>query len=220
MRFFLCGILLLLGACESLPSVKLALEKEEQKELANKKIYLVKEDVVEAHYFVSGKDMLNTLVDIGNTEEESSKTEKLRPPSEIIERALVGDLKKKYAVTTKPETISFEGEEKPTDMVAWAKANGYENGIVLDVETMDWGITPHPKSRTRYIVKVRALMNLYDLEAGTVLARHVCMGNTSSLPLAEAPTKYKLLKDDSRLMKRYIYRQSKRCAELISEKVF
>ncbi len=218
MRFLLCFTLLILASCESLPSVKL--EQEEQVDLTSKKIYLVKEDVVEAHYFVSGKDMLNTLVDVGNVGEEESKTDKLRAPSEIIERALVDDLKKIYEVSAKPETISFKDQEKPDDILVWAAENGYEEGIVLDVETMDWGIAPHPKSRTRYIVKVRALMNLYDLEQGTVLARHVCLGNTSSLPLAEAPTKYKLLKDNSRLMKRYIYRQSKRCAELISEKVF
>lgn len=198
-KFFLLPLLILVAGCGMVPFRKLVVA--DMLELSKAPFYVVQEDAPAPEGVV------------GKSKKEHPQ---IASPAEEIEKALTAKLIKKGQ---EQKVISFKGKKKPENVISWMHGKDITEGVVLDVQTGNWGMEPHPRDSTRYVVWLNAKMELVNIEENAVLAEYTCYSDTSEIPLEKAPTKYQLLKDDGVLVKKMFVERARACTKEITERV-
>jgi len=93
------------------------------------------------------------------------------------------------------------------------------DGVVLDFETITWGVFPHNDEPSRSVVAYRARSRLLNLGESKVLWQAECpvprrvRGAKSSLDVKSLPTLEQLLADGGAALKAQLEKQADACAE-------
>lgn len=209
-KFLVFALLFAVTGCGMQPFRKIVFDDMAQ--IKDVPFYVVQEDAPEPEGVVSGKQEINELVQLGKAKKERLR---IASPAEDIEKALTDHLLKKGQEL---HTVSFKGKKRPEDLMNWLHGNNIVEGAVLDVRIGSWGMEPHRKDRTRYIVWLNAQMSLRDIEQNAVLAEYTCYSDTSADPLEKAPTKYQLLKNDGALVKKMFSERAQACTKEIIDR--
>lgn len=93
-----------------------------------------------------------------------------------------------------------------------------QEGWLLDVKTLAWGLAYDPKIRTRYRVQVRARTRLIDLEQGRVVWQATCDGSERDAPNGSLLTE--LTAHDATALKARLVAAADRCADDLVEHFF
>ncbi len=204
---------LLLGACSFAPShkdVPTPVKKPESKSA----ILILTEDAPSLETFMSGHEALNNLFKFGDQVNEKPETIHLRNPAPSIENEIAGKIQDQY------KSLKITKIKSGKSFSASAKSKGLNSGYIINTEILEWDAVPHPKTRERYNFYLNAKTDVYDIAKGKVVASHSCKQSKSFDKIADAPGRYKLMKDDMKLLKRTMSGLTNECLAASVESIF
>lgn len=157
----------------------------------------------------TGRSALNTFFKLGSREEAASAVF-IPSTAQDYEEPLLAEWA--ASQNTRFRTTSHDfGGSRPDDLVAWVKENKPGTDYLAETTIRKWGVKPHPKDSSRKVVFISLNHKLTDLKTGKVVVNRNCVRDTNDLPREEAPTGYKLLKNDRALLKETMDNLTKAC---------
>lgn len=175
-RLAVLPLLLLIAACATPESIRLA--EPPTAPLSGKQVHVAREKTPDFSAMTAGKSMFGLVGAIATIAAGNNLVREngVEDPAETIEQALIRHLRASYGTAGSARAIEFD-EEKPKDLGRWARDNNVA-GVIVDVQTVNWGLVYFPTVWSKYRVQYLAHMRMIDVANGEVIAQHQCGGIT------------------------------------------
>lgn len=216
--FPVLSLAFVLTSCSYFPTMRMLWQDPHNRDMVANSIVVAKESAPPLQTFRSGREMLDDLIKIGKQVDEKDDGISLPSTAPIIEGRLVKALQDKNIVVGEPRYMNVSEGEK-NDWAAWSEKNNIKSGLILDTRIVSWDVTPHRKDRTRFNLNLNAQTRVYNVKKGAIVAQYYCQRGMVFDDLEKAPTKYKLMKDDMKLLKSLMSKLADECADKTVEEI-
>ncbi|MCB1651437.1 MAG: hypothetical protein KDI46_05225 [Alphaproteobacteria bacterium] len=217
-NFFLLSLIFVLSACAAMHEAPPAPTKKPAHKESVPSVLLIKQEKAPPFAtFQSGRDSLNSLIKIGKENVEKSWTLEMESTAGTVEDALAQSLKDKGAYAGEHKTLV--AEKPPKDVVSWARKKGYKDALVVDTQITSWDAVPNAGSSSRYDLVLNMTTQIYNTKSGQVVGTYDCTRRKVFSKVDNAPTKWMLLKEDMKLLKRYMSGLTTACSAVTVENI-